>query len=162
MRLPGGGQATIKSLLRRLYCEYENDGVADNGAALSYYFVFSLFPFLFFIATLAAFVPQVGSTVFTVLDRIRPLVPGEAMSIVDQQARSLIGQPRPKLLTLGLIITLYSASRGVDAVRKALNLAYDVKETRPVWKTELVAFGMTMGGAILVLAAIAILIAGGS
>ena len=57
--------------------------------------------------------------------------------------------------------TLYSASRGVDAVRKALNLAYDVKESRPFWKTELLAFGMTVGSAALVLFGIAGLIAGG-
>ncbi|HXI56036.1 MAG TPA: YihY/virulence factor BrkB family protein [Polyangia bacterium] len=162
MKLPGGGQATVKSLLKTLYDEYDNDGVADSAAALSYYFVYSLFPFLFFIATLAAYIPRAGSSVATMLDRIRPLVPGEAMSIVDQQARALIAQPRPKLLTLGIIITLYAASRGVDAVRKALNLAYDVKETRPLWKTELLAFGMTLGGAVLVLAGIAILVAGGS
>ena len=34
---------------RRLYEEYENDAVADSAAALAYYFVFSLFPFLFFL-----------------------------------------------------------------------------------------------------------------
>jgi membrane protein len=60
-----------------------------------------------------------------------------------------------------LIGTLYSASRGVDAVRKGLNLAYDVKESRPLWKTELLAFGMTVGSAALILFGIAALIAGG-
>ena len=58
-------------------------------------------------------------------------------------------------------MTLYSASRGVDAVRKALNLAYDVKESRPLWKTEGIAFGMTLGGALLVLLGVAALVAGG-
>jgi uncharacterized BrkB/YihY/UPF0761 family membrane protein len=36
-----------RGLRKRLYQEYENHGVADNAAALSYYFVFALFPFLF-------------------------------------------------------------------------------------------------------------------
>ena len=44
---------------------------------------------------------------------------------------------------------------------QALNLAYDVKESRPFWKTELLAFGMTVGSAALVLFGIAGLIAGG-
>ena len=47
-------------------------------------------------------------------------------------------------------------------LRKTLNLAYDVKESRPMWKTELLAFGMTIGGAVLVLVAIALLAAGGA
>jgi membrane protein len=59
------------------------------------------------------------------------------------------------------LLTIYSASRGVDAVRKALNLAYDVKESRPFWKTELIAYGMTVGGAVLLLVGIAALVAGG-
>ena len=161
MRLLGGGEMPLWTLLKRLYAEYDNDGVADSAAALSYYFVFSLFPLLFVIAALAAFVPLAGASLWTFLDRVRPLVPADAMSIIDKQAHALFGPTHPKLLTLGLLAALYGASRGVDAVRKALNLAYDVKESRPVWKTELVAFGMTIGGAILVLVAIAALVAGG-
>jgi membrane protein len=153
---------SAKEFLKRLYQEYENDGVADSAAALSYYFVFSLFPLLFFIVALAAYLPFVGNTVWTTLDRVRPLMPGDAMAIIDTQAKLLVAQTHPKLLTFGLLITLYGASRGVDAVRKALNLAYDVKESRAVWKTEGLAFGMTIGGAVLVLAAIAALVAGGS
>jgi membrane protein len=43
-----------------------------------------------------------------------------------------------------------------------LNLAYDVKESRKWWRTELVAFGMTIGGSLLTLVAVAALTAGGS
>ena len=50
----------------------------------------------------------------------------------------------------------------MDALRKGLNLAYDVKESRPLWKTSLLAFGMTIGTGLLVLAGIALLVAGGS
>ncbi|HEY2900093.1 MAG TPA: YihY/virulence factor BrkB family protein [Polyangia bacterium] len=162
MRLPGGGQMPFKTLLKRLYEEYDNDGLADSAAALSYYFIFAIFPLLFCIATLAAFAPFAASWLWTFLDRVRPLVPGDAMSVVDQQAHALVSRTHPKLLTLGLLTALYGASRGVDAVRKALNLAYDVKESRPVWKTEMIAFGMTIGGAVLVLVGIAALVAGGS
>ncbi len=84
------------------------------------------------------------------------------MKLIDDQAHALVSKTHPRLLTIGLAVTLYSASRGVDAVRKALNLAYDVKESRPIWKTELIAFGMTVGGAVLVLAGITALVAGGS
>jgi len=58
-------------------------------------------------------------------------------------------------------MTMYSASRGVDGVRKALNLAYDVKETRPLWHTEALNFGMTIGGAAILLLGVAALVAGG-
>ena len=49
LRFPGGGRMSFKTFVKRLYAEYENDAVADSAAALSYYFVFALFPFLFFL-----------------------------------------------------------------------------------------------------------------
>ena len=151
-----------KAFLQRLYEEYENDSVADCAASLSYYFLFSLFPFLFFLATLTAFIPYVHRAVDTVLARAHAILPGQAVALIEAHLRELVGTPRPRLLTLGLLATVYSASRGVDALRKTLNLAYDVKESRKWWRTELVAIGMTLGGALLTLVAVAALTAGGA
>ena len=152
----------LKAFLKRLYEEYENDSVADCAASLSYYFLFSLFPFLFFLATLTAFIPYIHRSVDLVLARAHAILPAQALGLIETHLRELVGTPRPKLLTLGLVATIYSASRGVDALRKTMNLAYDVKESRKWWRTELVAFGMTIGGALLTLIAVAALTAGGA
>jgi membrane protein len=161
LRFPGGARMRLKTFFRRLYEEYENDAVADSAAALSYYFVFALFPFLFFLTTLTAFVPYIRQSVDTILTRAHAILPEQAVALVETHLRGLVEKPRPRLLTLGLLATLYSASRGVDALRKTLNLAYDVKESRKWWRTELIAFGMTIGGAALTLVAITALTAGG-
>jgi membrane protein len=150
-----------KAFLKRLYEEYEDDAIADCAAALGYYFVFSLFPFLFFLTTLTAFIPYVHRSVETLLARAHTLLPEQAVGLIETHLRELIGTPRPRLLTLGLLATVYSASRGVDAMRKTLNRAYDVKESRKWWRTELVAIGVTIGGALLTLIAIAAAAAGG-
>jgi membrane protein len=162
VRFPGGGRMSLKTFFKRLYEEYENDAVSDSAAALSYYFVFALFPFLFFLATLTAYIPYIRRSVDTILARAHAILPEQATGLIDTHLRGLVEKPRPRLLTLGLLATLYSASRGVDALRKTLNLAYDVKESRKWWRTELVAFGMTIGGAVLVLISIALLTAGGA
>ena len=54
MRFPWRGRLSWKGLAKEIYREYQHDNVADSAAVLSYYFVYSLFPFLFFLATLAA------------------------------------------------------------------------------------------------------------
>jgi membrane protein len=160
MKLPGGGQIGLVPFLKRLYCEYEKDAVSDTAAQLSYYFLFALFPFLAFLAALTAYLP-LQQYVEELLARMRPLVPGQAMRLIDEHLRALVSQERPRLLTFALLGTIWSASRGVDAVRRALNLAYDVKESRPFWRTQLNSVGMTLIGAILVPVAIAVLAAGG-
>lgn len=160
MRIWANSELPLREFLRRLYQKYENNTVSDTSAALSYYFVFSLFPFLFFLATLTAYLP-LGHSIDTLLDRLRPVLPAQAMGVIDEHLRALVSRPRPRLLTVGILVTLYSASRGVDAVRKGLNLAYDVKESRPFWKTEALAIGTTIAGAIFAVVGVAALVAGG-
>jgi membrane protein len=162
-RIPvtGGGHITLGQLAKETVRKCSDHAVTSHAATLSYYFLFSLFPLLFFLVTLAAYLPILGTSMARILAAARIFLPSEAMTLVDRQLQDLTGNARPKLLTLGLTATLYSASRGVDAVRAALNLAYDVKETRPLWKTEAVAFGVTVGGAALVLVSVALVVAGG-
>lgn len=159
MKLPGGGRLPFREFLKRLYHEYDADNISDGAAQLGYYFLFALFPFLFFVGTVIAYLP-LGNLTDQVLSRARPFLPAAAMDLVTEHLNSLLKQTRPKLLTFGLVATLWSASRGIDALRRGLNLAYDVKETRPWWKVQLIALGMTAGGTIAGLLALALLIAG--
>lgn len=141
---------TWREFFRRLYKEFQEDSVTDCAAQLSYYFLFSLFPFLFFLVTLAASLPFAEGAVDDMMARLRPLVPGDAMGLVETHLRSLVERPKGKLLTLGLGVALWTASRGVNSLRKALNLAYDVPESRPFWKTQGLALFMTLVGSLLI------------
>ena len=145
---------------KRIYRKYSTDAVSGSAAAVSYYFLFSFFPFLLFVTALIAYLP-LATPVEHFLDRVRPVIPAQAMVLLDTHLRDLISRERPHLLTLGLLGSFWSASRGVDAVRHALNLAHGVEESRPIWKTELLAWGTTIAGALLVLVAASALIAGG-
>ncbi len=147
---------------RHVYQRYVSDGVADSAAALSYYFVFALFPFLFLLTTLTAYIPYFRASADTLMSRARDILPPEAMRLVYAHVEGLVATPRPRFLVVSLSLALYSASRGVDALRTALNKAHDVQESRPLWKTEALALGMTAGGTLLVLVAVAGLAAGGS
>jgi len=147
---------------KQVYRRYVAHGLAESAAALSYYFVFALFPFLFLLTTLTAYLPYFRTSADTLMSRARDILPPQAMRLVHAHVEGLVATPRPRFLAVSLVLALYSASRGVDSVRTALNLAHDVRESRPWWKTEALAFGMTAGGTVLVLGAIAGLAAGGS
>src|SRR5204862_5533770 len=77
------------------------------------------------------------------------------------QFEKLLTVQRPRLLTLSLVLAIWSASRGVDAIRTSLNLAYDVKESRPFWKTQGMAIAITVLGAVLVLVSVTGIALGG-
>jgi len=159
MKVIGGGAIAGRDLLKRVYAGL--DVVADYAAQVAYYLVFSLFPLLFFLTTLAAYLP-VGGVVSASMNRIRPFLPQEAQSIVDSKLNSVLTETRPNLLTLGILVAIWSASRAAASVGTALNHAYGVEEKRAYWKVQLVAIGVTVIGALLGLLAIAALIAGSS
>ncbi len=142
------------ALVRRLGRRLADNASTDRAAQLSYYFVFALFPFLFTLVTLAAYLPVKGA-IDGLLERLDPLMPDQAMDIIRGQLTTLTTQQRPHLLTFGLVLAVWSASRGVDALRTALNLSYDVKESRKWWKVQAIAIGITIATSALMLLAIA-------
>jgi membrane protein len=152
---------SAKSILRHLYREVADDAITDTAAQLSYFFLFALFPFLFFLVTLTAYLPVHGA-VEALMERLQVVMPAEALAVVQAHLQTLLHDPRPNLVTLGLGVTLWTASRGVDALRKGLNLAYDVPESRPFWRTQLLAIGMTVAGAVLIVVAFAGFVLGGN
>ncbi len=160
MTVPGFRGVEVRAFGRRLCREFFDNAVTDTAAQLSYYFLFALFPFLFFLVTLLAYLPLQGA-VDEMLLRLSAFVPPQAMRIVQQQLAALLHRPKPRLLTAGLLLAIWFASRGVDALRTALNRAYDVKESRPWWRVQLMAIALTMAVSILVLLSFAGILLGG-
>ncbi|MGZ6141891.1 MAG: YihY/virulence factor BrkB family protein [Myxococcales bacterium] len=147
--------------VKKLGARLRDNAATDRAAQLSYYFLFALFPFLFFVVTLAAYLPVKG-VIGDLVARVDPLMPDEAMGIIRSQLTALTTQQRPHFLTLGLALAVWSASRGVDAIRTSLNLSYDVKESRPWWRTQGSALLVTVSCSVLILLAVVGVTLGGS
>src|SRR6266446_3262879 len=120
-------------------------------AGLAYYFLLSLFPLLIFLAAALSYVP-IPNLFNGILDLMSKLVPGDAMGVVRRIVHGVLHPPRSGLLSFGIIATLWAASGGFAAMVDALNVAYDVPETRPYWKTRLLAIQLTfaVGGLVVV------------
>jgi membrane protein len=158
--IPGSRGLTAKTFAKTLLRRALDNAVADRAAQLAYYFLFSLFPFLFFLVTLTAYLPLRGAT-DEMLGRVGQVMPKQAFELIQDHLRDLLNTPRPRLLTLGIAITLWSASSGVDALRASLNLSYDVKESRPFWRTRGTALILTVLGSVAVLLAVSMIALGG-
>jgi membrane protein len=149
-----------KEVGRGLFNEIVNGSVLDLAAQLSYFFLFSLFPLLFFMVALTPYLP-VGDVLDDLMRRAAQILPGDVMSIVQSHLTDLVKNPRPNLLSIGLLVALWSASRGVNAFRTGLNLAYDVQESRPYWKFQGLCVVMTLVTTLMVILSFALMIIGG-
>jgi membrane protein len=134
------------------------DDMTTYAAALAYQVLFSLFPFLLFLVSLLGFlnIPQF----FTWLQQqAQTVLPPTAMGQVNAVIAQL-QQPQGGLLSFGILAAIWTASAGVRATMNALNVAYDVEEGRPTWKRFVLSIIYTIGLAVLLIGAAALMILG--
>lgn len=160
MTLPGVPRMSAKEFGKQFVQRFLDNDLPGIAAELSYYFFFSIFPFLVFIVALTAYLPLQGA-MNELLGRIAMVMPKEAMSVIQDNLNSLINHPRPKLLSVGVFITIWSASRGMNALITGLNIAYQVKDRRPYWKIQALAIGMTLASTTMLLLAFTLMVLGG-
>ncbi len=154
MRLPGKGMSW-KEFLVGMKDEISKDNVTDWAGAVTYYGFLALFPFLLFLVALASVIitPQQAEQLVNELSQVAP---AEVTRIVGDRIRQLGAQQNVGLLTFGALGAIWAASGAVMGVMRALNVAYDVKEGRPFWKTRGIAILMTIfAGALGLVAALA-------
>ncbi len=152
---------TIKDFFLRLYNKIFETELLDRGAQVAFYFSFSLFPLLFFLISLFGLVlestDRLQSELFAYLYQI---MPASAYELVRKTVEEIVVSSTTGKLTLGLAITLWSSSIGVDSLRNALNAVAGITETRPWWKTKLQSLALTFVSILLLAIAVALVFYG--
>jgi membrane protein len=153
------GHLGLRGLVRRVVAEVQQDNCAGYAAALAYYFLFALFPFFLFLTALLGYLP-----IPNLLDRmmafLAQVMPGEALSLVEDNVRNLVSQQRGGLLSFGILAALWTSSSAITGISDALNHAYDVEEGRPFWKVRGMAILLTIGLSIFLISSIVLLMFG--
>ena len=139
-----------KRFFIRLYDRSFDADIFGRAAQVAFYFTFALFPFIYFLVSLFGLLLDTSdgfkSELFTYLNRLMPIA---VFDLVKKTIDEIIANSTGGKVTLGLLITLWSASTGVDAIRNALNDVYTLKETRSFWWTKLQSLLLTLVVTIL-------------
>jgi membrane protein len=148
---------------KRLVNRINQDQIFGRAAQLSYYFLLALFPLLLFLINILGYLAQQG-TLFRdkLLVYVAALMPASAFLLVHNTLDEVSAASGKGKLSFGLLAALWAASNGMGAISDTLNLAYNVREKRPWWKVRLICIGLTVALAILILAALAIVLYGGT
>jgi membrane protein len=123
--------------------EHDVPGLA---AEVAYFGLFSLFPFLIFLRSLLPYLPRR----YDLSDRLAEVVAdmvGADSPLYRNLEEYLLAQVEDEnraLLSAGLLLSLWGASRGFSVVVKGLNRAYDVEDQRPWYERRLLALAVTL------------------
>jgi membrane protein len=127
---------------KKLGKEFKNDRATGLAAEQAYYYMLSIFPLLILLISI---VPYLSLDPQKALTYLQSVMPSDSFSVIEDNVVDIITKPNGGLLTFGIIGTLWSASNGMRAFIRAMNDAFDVKESRSFIKSRLVSIGLTLG-----------------
>jgi membrane protein len=142
---------------KRIWKEISSDNVFTLASALAYSWLFALFPFLIF---LLSFVPLVMSdsskiqATDTINHYVNENLPEKAAKPIHEVVDEVLGgdqQQQASLMSIGLLLTIWAASGGMNTTMIALDTAYDVEKSRPFYKQRPLAMALTVLVAALVI-----------
>jgi membrane protein len=154
------GGLTPWQLLKRVYHGITEDEVLTRSAALAYYFVFALFPMIFFLMAVLGFFAQRQALQSSLLNYTSQFMPGEASGLVEKTLQEIAKHSSGLKLALGLALALWSGSGGVISIMEALNRCYRVEDSRAWWKRRLISIGLTVAMSALTVLALVIVLYG--
>ncbi|MGK3999104.1 YihY/virulence factor BrkB family protein [Sorangium sp. So ce1024] len=157
MHLPGK-EIPWKEFLNDIKQEWVKDKVDTVAAALTFYGVLSIFPFLLFVVALAGLVIDPAESA-RLIGELYQVAPPAVANILGERLHALTEGQSPTLLTVGALGAVWAASGGVVGLMDALNAAYGVEDSRSYIKRRGIALLVTLGAAVLVTVASAIAVA---
>ncbi|MEP7355286.1 MAG: YihY/virulence factor BrkB family protein [Acidobacteriota bacterium] len=145
---------------RRLWSKMKSDNVFGRAAELAYFFFFSIFPLLIALTSLLRVVSGGGQFQRELLRYFHAALPGPAYELLAATLKDVTDSNAGGQLSLGIAITMASASAGMVAVIEGLNTAYDVREARTWLRRQRVAFLLTLALLMFLILALAFFIYG--
>ncbi len=140
---------SILRLIGDMRREIRDDHLGQGAAALAFFWMLSLFPAAIFLLTLLAYLP-VQHIDRALLHITRSALPADAGALIAGFVDNVVKHRRGDLLSFGAVLTVWSASGGIQALMHQLNVAWDVEERRPFWHRRAVA--LLLAGCFVVLA----------
>lgn len=153
--------STAKRILCALWARVGNDNVGFLAGGVAFYALLAIFPAMAALVSLFGLFAD-AQMVGEQMQAIKRFLPADVYDLLFRQLQLLVAQPRDTLsLTaiFSLLLTLYSATKGTNALLAALNMIFNVAEDRSWWKQHLVSFAMTIGSIIMLVLTLAAVVA---
>ena len=123
---------------------------ANQAGSLAFSAVLAMFPLLLLLSAAAGFLGQPGDAA-ALAERVLGYAPPLVREVMQPVVQQVLAQRSEALLTVGLAVTLWTSSSGMQAVRSALNRSYGIDRGLPFWKARIksTVFTVVVGSGLL-------------
>ena len=135
-----------KDIALRVKDELVSDHVGLLAAGVAFYALLAIFPDITALMALAGMVLD-PAQVTAQLATLTQMIPRQAAQIILDQAVAVAGSQDAGLgiaFLIGLLLAIYSASKGMSSLMEGLNVAYDEDEDRGFIRKTLWTLGLTV------------------
>lgn len=135
-----------KQVARRTMQQLKSDNVPVVAGGVAYYSFLALVPALAAVVAIYGLVAS-PADVGRQLEGLFSALPNDAARLLQEQLRSITAQESGGLgaaAVVGILGSLWSASKGMQALIASLNIAYDEEESRKGLKLRAITLGMTV------------------
>jgi membrane protein len=153
-----GRFSRLVALFKRVVERCMADDCTNLAAQMSFYFVLSLVPFFLVLAALVGWIPTTNLW-HDLVEWMTMYLPAGSRRVIFTVVLDLT-HGYTKFLSIGLLVTIWSASSGFISLMEALSIAHGGRETRNYWKRRIIAIVATLAAAIFFLLGFALTAAG--
>lgn len=149
-----------RDILLRVKDEVTTDNLSIVAAGVAFYALLAIVPAMGALVSIYGLVAD-PTDVERHIRAIGGFLPQEAAEIIYEQLHRVATSANTSLsfgAIFGLLLTLWSATKGVSTMFNALNVAYDEEEERGFLRFNLIALGFTLGAILLVLVILALVV----
>lgn len=114
-------------ITKKMWRRFIDHKIAYTGGQLAYFFILSIFPFLIFFNAVVASLDIPPNSVISFLD---PFFPEQIVSLIASYIEYISSKSSVTLLSFGIVLALFSASKSVRSLIYSFDLAYGIKKPR--------------------------------
>ncbi|MFC6201174.1 YihY/virulence factor BrkB family protein [Lactiplantibacillus nangangensis] len=133
----------IEIVIRR----YNQANVSNNSIVLAYYALMSIAPIILIVGNIVA---RFNLQTRQILAYAQEFIPSNIYATIKPILLSFISSSGSGSLSIGIVVTIWSASQIIAAIRRSLNEAYGVTNAQGAIVTRLMAFLLTLGLLLLI------------
>lgn len=97
-----------------------------------------------------------------VVNLLEPIVPSGVITFIDNLQQDSSGSTSAWAFVIGFVLAVWAASGAMNTIIKAVNRAYELQETRPVWRSRAIAIVLVLATGVTTAGVFTLIIVGGS
>ncbi|RAJ32880.1 YihY/virulence factor BrkB family protein [Pedobacter cryoconitis] len=141
--LPGFSPIPLYTVASFFFRELGKDSLVNKASSLAYTFMLAIFPGIIFLFTLIPFIPKRIGFQDQLMVLLQLILPAQAYKAFEATLSEIIKIQNGKLLSFGIILSVFFATNGMHSLMNAFNKSSLVVETRTWLKQRLIALVLT-------------------